>query len=190
MKRKILSILLSITLIISLTACGNTTNTGNNTTPDDNTTSGEKIKGNCTAIECIKKIEPENTVEEINKIIGFEGEKTDEQYNIYYWQISENTGVKVAYYSSTKGDISIDYDRDSLANNKVDFSRYSELQSKVKEGITYDEFISYIGNVQGTVIEKSSINTRYTWVSKDGSYLNASFIKRTGKCSFVSGRIK
>lgn len=184
MKKKIFGILLGIVLIGGLTGCGN------NSTSNDNNLSSKKIKGNCTAIECIKKIEPENTVEEINNIIGFNGELTDEKYNIYYWEISENTGVKVAYYSSKKGTISIDYDRDSLANNKVDFSRYNELQPKIKEGITYNDFISYIGNVQGTIIEKSSTSTKYTWVSKDGSYLNGSFSNNSGKCTFASGRIK
>lgn len=184
MKKKIFGVLLGIVLIGSLTGCGN------NSTSNDNNLSGEKIKGNCTAIECIKKIEPENTVEQINSIIGFEGELIDEQYNIYYWKISENTGVKVAYYSGKNGNISIDYDIDSLINNKVDFSRYNELQSKVKEGISYDDFISYIGNVQGTVIEKSSLSIRYTWVSKDRSYLNGSFSNNSGKCTFVSGMIK
>lgn len=183
MKKKLFSILLGVVLTVGLTGCGN------NFTSNGNNLSGEKIKGNCIATECIKKIEPENTVEEINNIIGFNGELTDEKYNIYYWKISENTGVKVSYYSSKKGTISIDYDRDSLANSKVDFSRYNELQSKIKEGITYNDFISYIGNVQGTIIEKSSTSTKYTWVSKDGGYLNASFSNNSNKCIFVSGRI-
>lgn len=184
MKKKIFSILLGITLIGSLTGCGN------NSASNDNGNSSEKVKGNCTAVECIKKIEPENTVDEINNIIGFNGELVDEKYNIYYWEISENTGVKAAYYSSKKGTISIDYDRDALANKQVDFSRYNELQPKIKEGITYNDFISYIGNVQGTIIEKSSTSTKYTWVSKDGSYLNGSFSNNSGKCTFASGRIK
>ena len=72
----------------------------------------------------------------------------------------------------------------------MDFSRYNELQPKIKEGITYNDFISYIGNVQGTIIEKSSTSTKYTWVSKDGSYLNGSFSNNSGKCTFASGRIK
>lgn len=184
MKKKIISILAGVILIGGLTGCGKNSSTGGNSM------FGEKIKGNCKAVECIKKIEPENTVEEINSIIGFSGELTDEKYNTYYWKISENTGVKVTYYSSQKGTISIDYDRDSLANNKVDFSRYKELQPKIKEGITYNDFISYIGNVQGVVIEKSSTSTKYTWVSKDGSYLNGSFSNSSGKCTFASGKIK
>lgn len=52
-----------------------------------------------------KKINHEKTVEKINSIIEFEGELIDEEYNIYYWELSEETGVKMAYYLSTKGTV-------------------------------------------------------------------------------------
>lgn len=184
MKKKIFSILLGIIIMGSLSGCGN------KSAPNENGVSNENIKGKCVAVECIKKIEPKNTVDEINNIIGLSGELIDEKYNIYYWKISENTGLKVAYYSGDDGTISIDYNRDDLTNSKVDFSRYDELQSKIKEGILYNDFISYIGNVQGTIIEKSSTSIKYTWVSKDGSYLNGSFLNSSGKCTFAIGRIK
>ena len=86
--------------------------------------------------------------------------------------------------------ISIDYDRETLSNNKVDFSKYSELQPKIKEGITYNDFISYIGNIEGTIIEKSSYSTKYVWVSSDCSYLNGTFSSSSGNCTFASGMIK
>ena len=105
-------------------------------------------------------------------------------------ELSEDTGVEVAYYSSSKGQISIDYDKDSLVNSKVNFSRYSDLKEKINEGITYDNFISYIGGVEGTLIEKSSYSTKYVWVSSDGSYLNGTFSSSSGKCTFASGMIK
>ena len=96
----------------------------------------------------------------------------------------------MAYYSSAKGTVTIDFDRDSLANSKVNFSRYSELKPKINEGISYNDFISYIGGVEGTVIEKSSYSTKYVWVSSDGSYLNGTFSSSSGKCTFASGMIK
>lgn len=184
MKKKILGFVCGVLIIGTLTGCGNnTTNTGED---NKNATS----KGNCTAVECIKKIEPENTVEQINNIIGFNGELTDEKYQKYYWKLSENTGVEVTYYSSAKGTIKIDYDREALVNKKVDFSRYSELKDKINDGITYDDFILYIGNVDGTIIEKSSYSTKYVWVSSDGGYLNGIFSNSTGKCTLASGMIK
>lgn len=182
MKKTVKNLTMLLVGVLCLTGCGNKVSTNGK----DET----NIRGNCTAVECIKKINPESTVEQINNIIGFEGELIDEKYNIYYWEISEETGVKVAYYSSTEGTITIDYDRDSLANAKVNFSKYSELKSKINEGISYNEFISYIGGVEGTVIEKSSYSTRYVWVSSDGSYLNGAFSSSSGNCTYITGMLK
>ena len=192
MKKKIIGMLCGILVLGALTGCGNnnaTTGNGGDVFGGETSTN---TKGNCTAVECIKKINPEHTVEQINNIIGFEGELLDEKYQKYYWELSEDTGVQVAYYSSSKGQISIDYNRDSLANNKVDFSRYSDLKNQIESvnGITYDNFITYIGNVQGTVIEKSSYSIKYVWVSSDGSYLNGTFSTSSGKCTFASGMFK
>ena len=64
------------------------------------------------------------------------------------------------------------------------------MQPKIKEGISYNDFKSYIGNVDGTITEKSSISTKYTWVSSDGSYLTASFSNSSNQCTFASGRVK
>ena len=70
----------------------------------------------------------------------------------------------------------------------MDFSRYDELKPKISEGITYDDFIKYIGNVDGILIEKSSYSKKYIWVAEDGrSYLNGTFSISTGKCTFISG---
>lgn len=181
MKKKVIGILLGVLVLGSLTGCGNNSTSGSDV--------NSNTKGKCSAVECIKQIKPENTVSEINSIIGFDGELTDEKYNKYYWELSETTGIEVTYYSSEKGTIKADIDRDALANSKVDFSRYDELQPKIKEGITYSEFISYIGNVEGTIIEKSSISTKYVWVATDGSYLNGTFSNSSNKCTFASGRI-
>lgn len=193
MKKKLLGLLCGVLVLGTLTGCGSNNSTiGNGSGVSNGGSSTTNTKGNCTAVECIKKINPEHTVEQVNDIIGFDGELLDEKYQKYYWELSEETGVEVTYYSSSKGKISIDYDRDSLANSKVDFSRYSELKSKIKgtDGITYDDFITYIGNVQGTLIEKSSYSTKYVWVATDGSYLSGSFSSSSRKCTFASGMIK
>lgn len=183
MKKKIFSVVLGVLVLASITGCGNKTG-------DSNIDGNSNTKGNCIVTECIQKIKPESTVSEINSIIGFEGELTDEKYNKYYWELSEDTGIEVTYYSSDKGTISIDFNRDSVANKKVDFSRYDELQPKIKDGITYQDFITYIGNVDGVLIEKSSYSNKYVWVAEDGSYLDGSFSTSSNKCTFASGRIK
>lgn len=181
--KKILGFIWGVAILGMLTGC--VSDTINN----DVNKNGEKIKGNCTAVECIKKINPENTVEQINNIIGFEGELIDEKYQEYYWELSEDTGVEVTYYSDVKGIIKIDYDEESLANKKVDFSKYDELKEQINNGITYNDFISYIGNVDGTIIEKNSYSTKYIWVSSDGGYLKGTFSNSTKKCILASGMI-
>lgn len=184
MKKKLFLELFLFLGIICITGCGK----GNESTLDNGTKLASK--GKCVATECIKQIKIENTVEEINDIIGFDGEVTDEKYNKYYWELSEDTGIEVTYYSDNKGTIEVDIDMDLLANKNVSFSRYNELQPKIKEGITYDEFKTYVGNVDGTLIEKGSISNKYVWVAKDGSYLNAAFSNSSGKCTFASGMVK
>lgn len=181
MKKKVLSLFIGGFLLITLTGCSNVLTSKS---------SEEKTKGNCTPIECIKQIEPENTVEEINKIIGVDGELTDETYNKYYWELSEDSGIEVTYYSSENGKIVADIDNNILKNNNVDFSKYDELKSKVNDGITYSEFITYIGNEDGTIIEKSSLSTKYIWVASDGSHITGTFSNSTNKCTYIIGTIK
>ena len=113
----------SIVLIICLLLCSAC---GKNKNLDKDS------KGNCSVFDCIKQINTSNTVDEINEIIGFEGEKTSDEYNSYYWELSSQTGVEVTYYGGSNGTIKIDYDNELLKTKKVDFSRYDELQTKIK----------------------------------------------------------
>lgn len=188
--KKLFGIMCAFLLVGICVGCGNNSTETNNENNNQNNNEKVETKGNCSVTECVSKIKIESTVEEINEIIGFEGELIDEKYDIYYWEFSEDAGIKVAYYNSPRGTITADIDRDALANKKVDFSRYDELQPKIKEGITYDEFITYIGNVDGVVTEKSSLSTKYTWVDSEGSYVAASFSNSSSKCTFASGWIK
>lgn len=194
MKKKILSVLLSVLLVGTLTGCGtDTSNSGKGTNPEKEPNPAKessKSKGNCTAVECIKKIEITNTVEEINNIIGFEGKLIDEKNNKWEWELSEKDSIEATFYTSGRGNIKAKIDRDSIANKKVDFSKYDQLKTKINDGITYDEFIKYIGNVEGIIIEKNSSSTKYDWVDTDGSYLSGSFSTSSNKCTFVSGMIK
>ena len=187
MKKIIFGFICSALTLSLFTGCGNKEleKTDNN----ENKTE-EKTNGKCTAVECIKQINVENTVEEINNIIGINGELTDEKYNKYYWKLSENVGIEVAYYSSTKGTIKLDIDKSKITIKNVDFSKYNELKDKVKSGITYDEFKTYLGNIDGVIVEKSSYSTKYTWASENGSYINGTFSNSSNKCTLLSGVVK
>ena len=88
MKKKMLGMLCGILVLGALTGCGNNNSTTGNADDASGGSTSTNTKGNCTAVECINKINPENTVEQINNIIGFEGELIDEKHNIYYWELS------------------------------------------------------------------------------------------------------
>ena len=185
MKKKLLVGFLSLVLLFTATGC----------LPKKTVTQGQKIikkdiKGNCAPLECIKKLKPENSVEDINKVIGFEGELTDEKYNIYTWKFTDTEKLTATYYSSDKATIEASYDKDELKNNKIDFSKYDEIQSALKSGssLTYDEFCKKV-NGNGVLYYISSYNNKYVWVNKNGEYLTGSFSTSTNKCTFVVGRI-
>lgn len=171
MKKIIFGFICSALTLSLFTGCGDKEleKTDNN----ENKTE-EKTNGKCTAVECIKQINVENTVEEINNIIGINGELIDEKYNKYYWKLSDK----------------LDIDKSKIAIKNVDFSKYNELKDKVKSGITYDEFKTYLGNIDGVIVEKSSYSTKYTWASENGSYINGTFSNSSNKCTLLSGVVK
>ena len=176
--KRVFSVIMCISFILVLTSCGSDV-------------IQKKYKGNCRAVDCIKKINIENSIAEINTIIGFEGELIDLDYDKYYWKITDDSGLEISYGSDNKRKIRIDYNRDILANRNVDFSKYNEIIYLMESGesLTYDEFVSKIGNVEGTLIEKSQISNKYVWVDSFGEYITAKFSIITNKCTSVSARL-
>lgn len=154
----------------------------------DNTQKEEK-KGKCTIVECMKSIETTNSVEDINNIIGFEGEPVSEGSSTYIWRFSDTTKIEYTP-SGGQGSISATIDRSTIKDKKVDFSKYDEIKTLLNSGtsLTYDEFKEKVGGVEGTIVGKSSLSKRYTWVNSQGGYLTASFSEKTGKCTIVTGR--
>lgn len=150
-----------------------------------------KIKTNCKIFDCLNKIKPENTIEEINKIIGFDGELTDEKYKIYNWQLNEKESIQVAYYSSDKAQIKIKYDKDDLKDKKVDFSKYEKIRDNLKKGVkyTYEDLVKEF-KTKGKLTAKSSITKKYTWVSENGSYLTATISNENNRCTALIGKVR
>lgn len=188
MKKTILKLMVALVVVGLATGCGaknqNTPAGGKN---EPTTTAKAKIKGNCHAVECINKIDTSATVEDINAVMGFEGTLTDEKYNIYKWEISDSESIEAKYYSGKTPTIIAHFDDDTIKNNKVDFSRWNELKPLISKGITYEDFITYIGGQEGVLVEKSSSSNKYRWVNSKGGYLAASFGATTKKCTFASG---
>ncbi|MBQ3414991.1 MAG: hypothetical protein IJH39_06530 [Clostridia bacterium] len=153
-------------------------------------TVSESIKGKQNVFETIKLIETENTVEEINEIIGFEGECTDEENKTYKWEISQDTSVKVQYSKNNDATIEISFPSKKIANENVDFSKFEEIKSAMNtsSSITYDEIVQKLGGVEGTLKYKAKGTVRYEWDRPDGGYLTCTFNSSSMKCTFASGR--
>ena len=178
MKKKLLTGIVLATLLIISSGC-NKNNDNINT------------KAKCKIFECINKIEPENTPDEINKIIGFKGEITDEKYKIYQWILSDDEYVQVAYYSSDTSQIKIKYNKDDLINKKVDLSDFENIKEDLKKGvkITYNDLTKMFKS-EGTLVGKSKMSKKYTWVSENGSYLTATIDNKNERCTLLTGKVR
>lgn len=177
MIKRIFTTTIIIMLSIFLTGC--------------NTEKETNKKANCKIFDCINKIEPEDTVDEINEIFGFKGELIDKKYKIYEWQLNDDENIQVAYYSSDKSQIKLKYNRSDLKNKKVDFSNYENFKDDLKKGvkITYNDLVKSF-KTKGTLVAKSSISKKYTWVSKNGSYLTATISNSNDRCTVLIGKVK
>ncbi|CDD28935.1 unknown [Clostridium sp. CAG:433] len=167
----LLTILLCILSFLLLTGCSNDSDK----------------KANCSALECIKKIKVDNTVEEVNKIIGVKGVLYDKENKFYRYDLDNGETITLKYYSSDTATITASYNKKELANRKVDLSNLNSLKKKVNSGITYDKFKEEVGGVDGTLIEKSKISKTYFWASKDGGYITAIFKEKDNKCFYFYG---
>lgn len=188
MKKFLLSVTVCLLAIISVTGCGKETT---KKIKDNNQKKVEekekKLKAKCSAVECIKKIEPENTVEEVNEIIGVDGVLTNKDYNYYEYDLGNDEKITLKYYKGTTATIEADFDKNSVADKKVDLSKLNELKPKVQAGISYDNFKKEIGNVDGVLVEKSQTTRRYMWVSKKGGNVRAAFRTKDNMCTFFTG---
>ena len=161
--------------------------TGCQSKNDSSNDESSKLKAKCSALECIKKIKVENTVEDVNKIVGVDGKLTDTEYNFYEYDLGNGETITLKYYAGNKATVIASYDKKKLANKNVDLSDLNSLKKKVSSGITYDQFKKEIGGVDGTLIEKSESSNKYLWASKNGGYITAIFRNKDNKCSFFSG---
>ena len=190
MKKKLLSILLVGILIISLTGCNGTKeeeNYDSSNTKQEETT----VKGNCDVFECMGKLASNMTVEEMNKVIGFDGElvSEEENYKIYSWKLNENTSISSQFMLKyDTAIISANYPS-SMVSKKADFSKWDEIESKLKnnEAITYKEFVKLVGNIEGTMKQKTSSKVTYEWYNSDGGYL-LGYFDNDGNCTMATGR--
>lgn len=149
----------------------------------------EEIRGNCVVTECIKQLKVTNTVEEINEIIGFEGEKS-EYSDTYKWKLSASTSI-TREKTGENPILQATIDKETIKSDKVDFSTYSEIKELLDSGksLTYQEIVTKLGGVEGTLAGLTSTSKRYIWVDKHDRTFSATFSDTlNGKCSIISLR--
>ena len=180
---------LILCLTLTLSGCKTKEEQGNtDSSTNSNSQQSKDSKNNdLVAFDYMSKLDPSNTVEEINAVIGSNGELTDEKYNEYTWKISDDTKITATYYSSKKATIKVDIKNDLLKDDKADLSCAQDLKSQInsENGLKYEDFVSKIGS-EGHIVEKSSSSTSYKWVNSKGGYLKGSFSNSSGKCTFFS----
>lgn len=192
-KCRVLLGLLSFSLVVTLlTGCDKSKDNRDDLNDNKKTVqkSKTKVKTKCDFYKCIDEIKPENTVEEVNEIIGIEGVLTDEEHNFYEYDFGDDKKITLKFYSSNDSTIVVDYDKKDLKNNKVTLENLSDLKARINNGISYEEFKKDVGGVDGTLIEKSNLSNKYVWVTKNEGYVTASFSNsgsRKGMCTFFSG---
>lgn len=148
--------------------------------------------------QCLYKLDPTSTLEEMNDVVGRDAELAIEEDNlkIYKWALSEDTAIEARFATLDAGTdeatsittINIDYP-ENLVPHLADSSKWKEIQSKMgdEDGVTYDQFVELLGGVSGTIQERGQGSKKYQWYSSDGHYLSANFDDETGKCNFATG---
>lgn len=189
MKKKILLGIILLMMIVTFTGCG--AKKGDvNTNTGSKTATKQKIKGNCEVRECIKQLEVTDTLEQVNEKMGFEGklDKEAETYTIYKWEVTKDSYVEIQFSNVGKSTIKIEFNEDEVANSNLDLSKFDEMKSIISKGdMTYEKFCEMVGNVEGTLVEKSSFSNKYLWYKSSANYLNGTFSASSNKCTFVSG---
>ncbi len=148
----------------------------------------EEVKGNCTIVECMKKIKPTNTIEEINDIIGFESTTDAMIGSDPIWKFDSKNWISFKVYDEDDITIQATIDKESLKNENIKLPSSSDLQKDLNNGsFTYEEFVKKIGG-EGTLTTISKGSNIYTWVDKNGQRLGATFNNKSGKCTIASFR--
>lgn len=185
LKKVLTYVLLGSSCLTLVTACSNSKE---ETKVNDE--KKEETVGKCNIKDCIKEIKSSNTtVEEINEIIGFEGEKSEFSDKVT-WKLNSKNSITWDN-SSTNPIIQANIDKKDVMSEDVDFSAYNDIKSLLDNGksLTYEEMVEKLGGVEGTLAGLTSTSKRYIWVDKSERTFSATFSDNNkGKCSIISLR--
>lgn len=147
-----------------------------------------EVRGNCSIVECMKKISASSTMEEINAIIGFESATDAMIGSDPIWKFDSKNWI--SFKTSSNNDITIQatIDKSSIQDENVKLPTSKELQELLNNGsFTYEELVEMLGG-DGTLTSISKGSLSYTWVDKNGQRLGATFNNESGKCTVASYR--
>lgn len=179
-KRFLIYTFIGLSAITCLTGCGEKK-------PTPEVKKEEPVKANCEIKECIKQIEPTNTYEEINTIMGFEGTKSEFSGDIT-WKINSKNFITLKEGTGSHI-LQATIDKETIKNEDVKFPSSKELQDKLNNGsFTYEELVEILGGVDGTLSSKTGTSVGYTWVNKNNQTLGATFNNKSKKCTVASFR--
>lgn len=186
----VIALIVAIAVFVGINA--NKTNEGDGTQVSKETASSSKAKASIS--DCMKKIEITNSIDEINDIIGFDGELTNEneeyKYKTYTWEFSDDESISITQHEKYPNNTTVEARIPTKKiTEKADFSKYDEIKDALdkSESLTYDEFVEKVGGVEGVLDKKTNSETRYQWADGDGGYLHAYF-DEDNKCTMVTGR--
>lgn len=187
MKNKSVVIAIAVIFIVVLGALGILAleEKKNNENIATNTNESIEKRGNYDVIEAIKHIEVTNTVEEINSILGFEGE-TSEFSKDTTWKIDSKNWITLKKGNDSQI-LQATIDKESIKNDNVTLPSQKDLQELLNKGITYEELVEKIG-AEGILSSKTSTSVGYTWADKSGQRLGATINNASGKCTVASYR--
>lgn len=137
MKKKIIAVIFGIMLLSITTGC--------NQNLKDDSTDKEELKGNCTVVECMKKINATNTIEEINAIIGFETTTDAMIGSDPIWKFDSKNWIS---FKTSNGSTTIQatIDKESIKNDDIQLPSSSDLQKDLNNGsFTYGELVEKVG---------------------------------------------
>lgn len=187
MKNKILIGLTCLFVLICTVGCVNTKE--NTSAKNDNVKSDteQTVKSKCSYYECLTKMSLDNTLEELNGIVGFEATKLEStSLDKYEYDFVNDKKITVSISNDKIVSIKIEYDKKELKNKKVTLDNLSDIKARINDGISYDEFKKAVGGVDGTLIEVSSWN-KYVWVAEDGSSNVTASFGKDGNLKFFNG---
>ena len=184
MKNKII-IIASVVILIGIIGTIYLKQVKNDQNIEKNDNKVTNLKGNYDIIEAMKHIEATNTAEEINNILGFEGKKSIVSDDDFKWEFDDRNYITLKNAADLPVIEAKIYKR-TIKNKNIQFPTNEELKEIIKDGITYNELVTKLGGIEGTLNGKSEFAIDYIWV--DGNYqsLNATFNKETLKCSVAT----